>query len=197
MDEFSMEIEIPRDQEEKFLKSFKAKSICREIDRIHGIDTVVCMWSDCRLSRLKSSAGSTLAYVPVSSSCEVLQRRLERLEQCSFSRNKEVDAIRELAKTIMFETKRKVELLDQRVDMKVYENCGVVFELVEDRIMQTLRDDLMFLGTPLLFKHPEGIKKSDTGIPARDSQEASNSKQTKVYCYNASSCTVSRRSFFS
>jgi hypothetical protein len=64
LDQFSMEVEIPVDQEDKFVKSFKGKVLAREIDRLHGIDAAICSWTDCTLSNLQKSGGTTNVSVP-------------------------------------------------------------------------------------------------------------------------------------
>ena len=67
----------------------------------------------------------------------------------------------------MNEMQSKLSLLDHRINMKVYESCGSKFDLFELKLMKVLRDDLLFLGTPLLFKHPpDGIERIDTGARA-------------------------------
>jgi hypothetical protein len=71
-----------------------------------------------------------------------------------------------MAKTVIFETKRKIELLTQRIDCKVYENCGSKFDKIESNLMKILREDLLFLGTPSHFARPEGLGETETGIGA-------------------------------
>jgi CRISPR/Cas system-associated exonuclease Cas4 (RecB family) len=83
---------------------------------------------------------------------------------CAVQREKEVEAIKETTRSIMQETRRKLELLESRINCKVYEKCGSTFEKVESRLMQVLREDLMFLGIPPIFEHPEDATKSDTGV---------------------------------
>jgi hypothetical protein len=102
----------------------------------------------------------------VTSSCDNLMRRLERLEECGVQRQKEVDAIKDMSKTVLQETKRKLELMESRIDCKVYEKCGSTFDAIETRLMNILREDLLFLGTSSLFGRPEGIDKTDTGVKA-------------------------------
>jgi hypothetical protein len=107
-----------------------------------------------------------IAVYEVTSSCENIQRRLERLEMCSVQREKEVEAIKETTRSIIQETRRKLELLEGRINCKVYEKCGSTFEKVESRLMQVLREDLMFLGIPPIFDHPEDAARSDSGVVA-------------------------------
>ena len=50
---------MPKDQEEKFMKAIKGKTLGREIDKLHGIEPALCPWSDARLINVHKSAGST------------------------------------------------------------------------------------------------------------------------------------------
>ena len=85
------------------------------------------------------------------------------MEKCSSQRSKEVAAIKDLSVDIMEEMSRRMDLLVNNIDMKVYEKCGSKFDGAEYRIMKVLRDELSFLATPSAFNHPEGVDRIDSG----------------------------------
>ncbi|KAJ3305682.1 hypothetical protein HDV03_001090 [Kappamyces sp. JEL0829] len=178
LDALACEIEMPNDQEvsvsvskqrqSKFLKEVKSKTLSREIDKLHGIEPALCSWSDCKISNITKSGGSTNVHSPERSSVDTIRRRIENLERCSAQRTKEVSAIKDMAASIKEEMGKRFDALCHQIDMKVYERCGSKFDTAEYSIMKVLREELSFLATPVNgFKHPpDGIQKTDSGAQA-------------------------------
>ncbi|KAJ3257875.1 hypothetical protein HK103_004166 [Boothiomyces macroporosus] len=174
LDVFAMEIEIPNDQIEKFTKLFKGKTLTAEIDKIHGIEPSICSWTDCRFGNLRKTHGSTLAHTngnirltKEKSSAENIRKRLEGLENVSISRQKEVDAMKEMYINITKDISKKFDDLCHKIDMKVYNSCGSKFDSMESKIMKLLHEELTLLAMPYGFKHPpDGVHKRETGLHA-------------------------------
>lgn len=80
--------------------------------------------------------------------------RVSFLESCGLGRQKEVDAIKELASSITTEISHRLESLIHRIDCNVYEKCGSKFDTIESKVLSTVREELSFIATPLPFKHP-------------------------------------------
>ena len=76
------------------------------------------------------------------------------LENCGVGRQREVEAIKDLATNIMKEITAKYENVKQRIDCKVYDKCGSKFDFIEEKILSTVREELSFIATPLPFTHP-------------------------------------------
>ena len=162
-----LEIEIPYDQEEKFMKAIKSKTLAREIDKIHGIEPALCSWIDARISNICKTGGSTNPNEVGTSSIESIRKRIEMLEKCSETRTREVLGIKEMALSIQEELNKKLDLFSHRIDMKAYEKCGKNFDMAELKIMKVLKDELAFLASPTIFKHPpDGIEQVDSGARA-------------------------------
>lgn len=146
------------------MKAIKSKTLAREIDKLHGIEPALCAWIDAKIVNLVRTGGSTNPSEVGTSSIASIRKRIEMLEKCSEIRTREVAGIKEMAISIQEELNKKFDSLIHRIDMKVYEKCGSKFDAAEYKIMKVLKDELGFLATPTVFKHPpEGVENIDSG----------------------------------
>lgn len=90
----------------------------------------------------------------VRSSVDAITTRVQFLEECGLNRQKEIDAIKEIAYNSINDIQKRYDGLQQRIDRKVYEKCGSKFDTIENSIISTVRSELSFIATPLPFKHP-------------------------------------------
>ena len=97
------------------------------------------------MSNLKKTMGTTLPDVSLRSSIELLSKRIQHLETCGQTRQKEVDGMLEFASTLMIDAARKYQSLAERIDSKIYNGCISKFELVEEKILNLIEMELSFL----------------------------------------------------
>ena len=146
------------------MKAIKSKTLAREIDKLHGIEPALCSWIDAKILNLRKTGGSTNPNEVGTSSIESIRKRIEMLEKCSETRTREVAGIKDMAISIQEELNKRFDSLVHRIDMKVYERCGSKFDAAEYKIMKVLKDELAFLASPTVFKHPpEGVENVDSG----------------------------------
>ncbi|KAL5031954.1 hypothetical protein BDV3_000208 [Batrachochytrium dendrobatidis] len=145
LDQMAMEVEIPNEQIDKFTKYFNQDTLAAEIDKLHGLEPVLHRYRDVKLSGLKRTLGSTLAVVNVKSSIDSLLNRVRFLESCGQGREREVNAILEIATNQMKDIMSKYTACVDHIDAKIMEKCEDKLTVVEDKILRVVRDDLSFI----------------------------------------------------
>ncbi|KAJ1340212.1 hypothetical protein BSLG_005205 [Batrachochytrium salamandrivorans] len=185
LDQMAMEVEIPNDQIEKFTKYFGQDTIAAEIDKLHGLEPVLRRYRDVKLSGLKRTLGSTLSTVNVKSSIETLLTRVGYLESCGLNREKEVTAITEMAISQMRDTTARYTALVNRIDAKIIEKCEAKFEVIEEKILLVVRDELSFIkALPMklsqLSAAPSTLPKVTLGRAATTEQQKSPSVKSAL-----------------
>ncbi|KAH6569492.1 hypothetical protein BASA62_004863 [Batrachochytrium salamandrivorans] len=183
--QMAMEVEIPNDQIEKFTKYFGQDTIAAEIDKLHGLEPVLRRYRDVKLSGLKRTLGSTLSTVNVKSSIETLLTRVGYLESCGLNREKEVTAITEMAISQMRDTTARYTALVNRIDAKIIEKCEAKFEVIEEKILLVVRDELSFIkALPMklsqLSAAPSTLPKVTLGRAATTEQQKSPSVKSAL-----------------
>nr|KAJ3420991.1 hypothetical protein HK105_004762 [Polyrhizophydium stewartii] len=141
LDQMAMEVEIPNTEIDKFTKYFTRDTLAAEIDKIHGIEPALRHFRD--IERTQEVAWNHT--YDVKSSLEALSTRIGFLESCGTAREKEVGAIVEMAATLMRDMSIKFDTLTQRLDEKVYAQCESKLEIVENGIIDVIRNELSFI----------------------------------------------------
>jgi hypothetical protein len=114
-------------------------------DKIHGIEASIGRFTDVRLSNIRQTMGSSIAYANVKPSLELLQRRVERLEACSDGRVREMEGIRQVWAQLQADMLCKLDQTEHSIQQRMRENVLHKFEGMEAALVAHVLRDFSFL----------------------------------------------------